>query len=67
MCLQTYKIQNISFPRYENDDSEKLDFNRSQGTISCAFIKLNNNKYWNTISLDGSVPDDKLREWIDHS
>lgn len=26
-----------------------------------------NKKHWNGISLQGSVGDDKLREWIDHS
>jgi predicted DNA-binding protein (MmcQ/YjbR family) len=24
-------------------------------------------KHWNTIMMDGSVPDDKAFEWIDHS
>jgi predicted DNA-binding protein (MmcQ/YjbR family) len=26
-----------------------------------------NKKMWNTITVDGSVNDDHLREWIDHS
>lgn len=26
-----------------------------------------NKKHWNTIQLDGSVPDRKIFEWIDHS
>jgi len=26
-----------------------------------------NKKHWNTIEADGSVSDQKLREWIDHS
>ena len=26
-----------------------------------------NKKHWNTILVDGSVPDQKLCEWIDHS
>ncbi|MFI5149674.1 MAG: MmcQ/YjbR family DNA-binding protein [Bacteroidia bacterium] len=26
-----------------------------------------NKKHWNTIEVDGSVPDRMLREWIDHS
>jgi len=26
-----------------------------------------NKKHWNTIEVDGSVPDNKLKEWIDHS
>ncbi|MCE3280264.1 MAG: MmcQ/YjbR family DNA-binding protein [Bacteroidetes bacterium] len=26
-----------------------------------------NKKHWNTIMADGSVPDKKLKEWIDHS
>lgn len=26
-----------------------------------------NKKHWNTIMMDGSVPDDKALEWIDHS
>lgn len=26
-----------------------------------------NKKYWNTIRIDGSVPDHLLRAWIDHS
>jgi len=26
-----------------------------------------NKKYWNTVLIDGSVPDNLLREWIDHS
>jgi len=26
-----------------------------------------NKKHWNTIKVDGSVPDDLLKEWIDHS
>ena len=26
-----------------------------------------NKKYWNTVLIDGSVPDKLLREWIDHS
>lgn len=26
-----------------------------------------NKKHWNTIILDGSVPDRKVFEWIDHS
>lgn len=26
-----------------------------------------NKKHWNTIILDGSVPDRKVLEWIDHS
>lgn len=26
-----------------------------------------NKKHWNTIMMDGSVSDDQLREWIDHS
>lgn len=26
-----------------------------------------NKKHWNTVVMDGSVPDDKIREWIDHS
>jgi len=26
-----------------------------------------NKKHWNTIQMDGSVPDNKIQEWIDHS
>ena len=26
-----------------------------------------NKKHWNTVKVDGSVPDDLLKEWIDHS
>jgi predicted DNA-binding protein (MmcQ/YjbR family) len=26
-----------------------------------------NKKYWNTIILDGSLPEKLIREWIDHS
>jgi len=26
-----------------------------------------NKKHWNTVVVDGSVSDDLLREWIDHS
>jgi predicted DNA-binding protein (MmcQ/YjbR family) len=26
-----------------------------------------NKKHWNTIVMDGSIPDSLLREWIDHS
>jgi predicted DNA-binding protein (MmcQ/YjbR family) len=26
-----------------------------------------NKKHWNTIIVDGSVPNKKLAEWIDHS
>ena len=26
-----------------------------------------NKKHWNTIIIDGSVPDKKILEWIDHS
>ena len=26
-----------------------------------------NKKHWNTILMDGSIPDSLLREWIDHS
>ena len=26
-----------------------------------------NKKHWNTIIVDGSVPNKKLKEWIDHS
>jgi len=26
-----------------------------------------NKKHWNTVLLDGSVPDRLLKEWIDHS
>lgn len=26
-----------------------------------------NKKHWNTITVDGSVSDKKLKEWIDHS
>ena len=26
-----------------------------------------NKKHWNTISIDGSVPDNEILEWIDHS
>jgi predicted DNA-binding protein (MmcQ/YjbR family) len=26
-----------------------------------------NKRYWNTVVLDGSVPDRLLKEWIDHS
>ena len=26
-----------------------------------------NKKHWNTIVVDGSVPNKKLKEWIDHS
>ena len=26
-----------------------------------------NKIYWNTIYLDGDMPDDELRQWIDHS
>lgn len=26
-----------------------------------------NKKHWNTVTLDGSIPDDEVREMIDHS
>jgi predicted DNA-binding protein (MmcQ/YjbR family) len=26
-----------------------------------------NKKHWNTIRIDGSVSDEKIREWVDHS
>ncbi|HVU11894.1 MAG TPA: MmcQ/YjbR family DNA-binding protein [Phototrophicaceae bacterium] len=26
-----------------------------------------NKRHWNSIVIDGSVPDDELEEWIDHS
>jgi predicted DNA-binding protein (MmcQ/YjbR family) len=26
-----------------------------------------NKQHWNTVTLDGSVPDDELREWMDDS
>ena len=26
-----------------------------------------NKRHWNTVALDGSVPDDELREWIEES
>lgn len=26
-----------------------------------------NKKHWNTVIADGSVPDNRLKEWIDHS
>lgn len=26
-----------------------------------------NKRHWNTVELDGSIPDDELREMIDHS
>jgi len=26
-----------------------------------------NKKHWNTVNIDGSISDDKLKEWIDHS
>ena len=26
-----------------------------------------NKKYWNTVFIDGSVPDNLIHEWIDHS
>ena len=26
-----------------------------------------NKKHWNTVSMDGSLPDEKIKEWIDHS
>ena len=26
-----------------------------------------NKKHWNTIMMDGSIPDDRALEWIDHS
>ena len=26
-----------------------------------------NKKHWNTIAMDGSVPDDLTKKWIDHS
>jgi len=26
-----------------------------------------NKKHWNTILIDGSVPDELIRQWIDHS
>ena len=26
-----------------------------------------NKKHWNTVLLDGSVPDKEIRSWIDHS
>ena len=26
-----------------------------------------NKKYWNTVLIDGSVSDEQLQEWIDHS
>jgi predicted DNA-binding protein (MmcQ/YjbR family) len=26
-----------------------------------------NKKHWNTVLVDGSVPDQMIREWIDHS
>ena len=26
-----------------------------------------NKKHWNTVKIDGSIPDKLIREWIDHS
>lgn len=26
-----------------------------------------NKKHWNTVDIDGSIPDDLLKKWIDHS
>jgi predicted DNA-binding protein (MmcQ/YjbR family) len=26
-----------------------------------------NKKHWNTVSLDGSIPDKEVLAWIDHS
>ncbi|MCK4747486.1 MAG: MmcQ/YjbR family DNA-binding protein, partial [Bacteroidales bacterium] len=26
-----------------------------------------NKKHWNTINMDGSITDEQLRKWIDHS
>jgi predicted DNA-binding protein (MmcQ/YjbR family) len=26
-----------------------------------------NKKHWNTVMLDGSIPDNEIYEWIDHS
>jgi predicted DNA-binding protein (MmcQ/YjbR family) len=58
-------------------DSSPLEFNvkcdpeiavELRDQYSCVIPGFHmNKKHWNTIIADGSVPDKKLKEWIDHS
>jgi predicted DNA-binding protein (MmcQ/YjbR family) len=36
------------------------------GLRPCRNVQLNK-RHWNTVILDGTVADDEVREWIEHS
>jgi hypothetical protein len=53
-------------PKYIHDRFCKiilLNFKYLNGT----FKSYMNKKHWNTVMLDGSVPDKEVFSWIDHS
>lgn len=47
------------------DPSLALELRDSYASVSPGYHM--NKKHWNTISLDGSIPDRLVLEWIDHS
>ncbi len=47
------------------DPDEALKLREMYSCVEGAFHM--NKKYWNSIYLDGDMPDNEIRKWIDHS
>jgi len=47
------------------DPQKALELRANYSAVSPGFHM--NKKHWNTIQLDGSLPDSQVREWINHS
>jgi len=47
------------------DPDLAIELREQYSSVSAGFHM--NKKHWNTVTFDGNVPDQKLKEWISHS
>lgn len=57
-----YDFQSINL---KCDPEKAIELRASYASVTPGYHM--NKQHWNTIALDGSMPDQELRYWIDHS
>jgi len=58
-------VETFSSINLKCDPEKETELREQYGAVQPGYHM--NKKHWNTVMIDGSLPDKLLKEWIDHS